>query len=132
MAVRVFHRDRPSARVPMIARDARLLAWPGVGAWSATITYVHMEPGEENVPHEHEYSEDMLFILAGRASIADLTNGTVHEIGAGDVIVVPQGLRHQVRADLGSRLESVGGPCPADLRMLEAAGLSVDPQDAPG
>ncbi|MGH2949751.1 MAG: cupin domain-containing protein [Solirubrobacteraceae bacterium] len=123
MAIRVFHRDRPGARVPMIASDARLVVWPGVGAWNANMNYVRMQPGEENVPHEHPVSEDTIMILDGRGTVADLTNGFELEFEAGRVIHVPPGIRHQVRADRGSRIVSVGGPCPADRGMLERAGV---------
>lgn len=37
MAIRVFHRDRPTAVVPMIARDARLVVWAGVEAYTANM-----------------------------------------------------------------------------------------------
>lgn len=123
MAIRVFHRDRPSHLVPMIARDARLVVWPGVGALTANMNYVDMQPGEENVPHLHAESEDAIYILDGRGTIRDFDNGRLLSFGAGQVVHVPVGLTHAVRADLGSRIESVGGPCPADFDMLRAAGV---------
>jgi hypothetical protein len=39
------------------------------------------------------------------------------------VIHVPPGVEHQVRADRGEEIVSVGGPCPADLDLLAKAGL---------
>lgn len=122
MSITVFHRDRPDRIVPMIARDARLVVWPGVGAQTANMNYVDMQPGERNVPHFHRLSEDTIFILDGRGSIADLDNDLVLEFSAGQVVHVPVGVRHAVAGDRGSRIESVGGPCPADLEMLEAIG----------
>jgi quercetin dioxygenase-like cupin family protein len=126
MAIRVFHRDDAEVRLPMIARDARLVVWPGVGAFSANMNYVFMEPGEANRPHAHEVSEDTIVILAGQGTIADLTHDRVHEFTAGQVVHVPPGIRHQVRADRGVAIESVGGPCPADLAGLRAAGVLND------
>jgi len=123
VGVRVFHRDRPDRRLPLIASDARLVVWPGTGAQTANMNYVRMEPGEENVPHVHPTSEDTIFVLAGRGSVADLTNGVVHEFEAGQVIHVPPGVEHQVRGDRGEVIVSVGGPCPADRALLQAAGL---------
>jgi quercetin dioxygenase-like cupin family protein len=123
MAIHVYHPDDASVRLPMIARDARLVVWPGVGAITANLNYVVMEPGEQNVPHSHPVSEDTIVVFAGEGTIADLTNGVEHPFGAGQVVHVPAGLRHQVRADRGSSLESVGGPCPADLDGLRAAGV---------
>jgi quercetin dioxygenase-like cupin family protein len=119
--VRLFHRDRPSRRVPMISSDARLVVFPGVGAETANMNYVRLEPGEENQPHAHAESEDTIVILSGRGSVDDLTNGATLEFEAGDVIHVPMGIEHRVKADRGSGVESVGGPCPADRAMLAAA-----------
>ena len=125
MAIRVFHRDRPTQTLPMIASDARLVIWPGVGAWEANMNYVVMEPGEENVPHIHPVSEDTIFIVEGRGTIRDLTNDRVLEIEAGQAVFVPAGVEHQVRADRGVRIVSVGGPCPADVELLRRAGVDL-------
>lgn len=123
MAVRVFHRDDPDQLMPMIASDARLVVWPGVGAMQANMNYVRMQPGEENVPHVHDRSEDTLFVLEGRGTVADLSNGRELEFGAGEVVHVPPGVEHQVRGSRGAEIVSVGGPCPADMDLLRAIGL---------
>lgn len=123
MAIRVFHPDEAETRLPMIARDARLVVWPGVDAWTANMNYVRMEAGEENVPHAHAESEDTIFILDGEGTINDLDNGTSHEFHAGQVVYVPAGLRHQVVGNRGVPVESVGGPCPADVAGLRRAGV---------
>src|SRR6185295_12186256 len=99
---RLFHRDRPSKRVPMISSDARLVVWIGVGARTANMNYVRLVPGEENVPHAHAESEDTILILSGRGSVDDLTNGSTLPFEAGQVIHVPVGLEHRVKADRGS------------------------------
>lgn len=126
MAIRVYHRDEASVRLPMIARDARLVVWPGVGALSANMNYVMMQGGEANVPHRHAVSEDTIVILAGEGTIANLDSGTTHPFSGGQVVHVPVGVQHQVRADRGSAIESVGGPCPADLAGLRRAGVLGD------
>jgi quercetin dioxygenase-like cupin family protein len=125
VAVHTFHRDEPDLLMPMISGDARLVVWPGVGAWDATMNYVVLEPGEENIPHNHPVSEDTIYILEGRGTVRDLTNDLELEFEAGQAIFVPVGLQHQVRADRGERVISVGGPCPADLVMLERAGAKI-------
>lgn len=128
MAIKVFHRDRPDLMLPMIARDARLVVWPGVGAHTANMNYVDMQPGERNVPHVHAESEDTIFVLDGKGTVEDLTHGLRIEFEAGQVVHVPAGVRHAVSADRGSRIESVGGPCPADRALLKALGaVSGDP-----
>src|SRR5215212_2578983 len=113
MAVRIFHRDESQVRLPPIAADARLVVWPGVGAWTANMNYVRMVPGEENVPHAHAESEDTIYVLSGEATVRDLDHGTEDVVRAGQVVFIPAGLRHQ----------GVGGPCPADRVALRAAGL---------
>jgi quercetin dioxygenase-like cupin family protein len=128
--VRLFHRDRPSRRVPLISSDARLVVWPGVGAWDANMNYVYMRAGEENRPHAHASSEDTIFVLEGEGTIEDLDNGRSHVFHGGQVVYVPAGLRHQVRGDRGSDVESVGGPCPADVAGLRAAGVLGEEQAA--
>jgi quercetin dioxygenase-like cupin family protein len=132
MAIRVFHRDGPHASLPMIASDARLIVWPGTGAETANMNYVSMEPGEQNVPHVHETSEDTIMILSGRGTVADLTNGRELEFQAGQVIHVPPAVQHQVRADRGTPVVSAGGPCPADRALLRRAGLLPDAPEQPG
>jgi quercetin dioxygenase-like cupin family protein len=119
MAIKVFHRDAPDKYMPMISNDARLVIWPGVGADFANMNYVVLEPGEENVPHAHTVSEDTIFILEGKGSVADLDNDTVLEFTAGDAVHVPPGVKHCVRADRDSRIVSVGGPCPPDPYLLK-------------
>ncbi|HEY2770800.1 MAG TPA: cupin domain-containing protein [Solirubrobacteraceae bacterium] len=126
MAIRVYHRDDASVRLPMIARDARLVVWPGVGAITANMNYVVMEAGEANVAHNHPMSEDTIVILDGEGVIEDLTHGIVHPFRSGQVVHVPVGIQHQVRAERGVAVESVGGPCPADLDGLRRAGALND------
>jgi quercetin dioxygenase-like cupin family protein len=128
VAIRVYHRDEASVRLPMIAGDARLVVWPGVGAISANMNYVMMQAGEANVPHRHPVSEDTIVIFAGEGTIANLDSGTTHHFAGGQVVHVPVGVQHQVRADRGSSIESVGGPCPADLAGLRRAGVLGEEQ----
>lgn len=122
MAIRTFHRDNPSMRLPLISKDARFVIWPGVGAWAANLNYVRLEPGEENVPHVHTLSEDTIFILDGEGTIRDYTNDIVLPFHAGCVVHVPVGVKHAVRADRGVGIVSVGGPAPADVPLLKAVG----------
>ena len=122
MAIKQFHRDEPDHYMPLISKDARLVVWPGVGSEMANMNYVVLEPGEENVPHAHSESEDTIFILEGRGSVADLDNDSVLEFEAGDAVHVPTGVKHAVRADRDSRIVSVGGPCPPDRHLLKLSG----------
>lgn len=132
MAIRVFHRDEAQTRMPFISRDARLVIWPGTGAWEANMNYVRMEPGEANVAHDHPVSEDTIYILAGEGTVEDVTNGVEYPFRAGHVIHVAPGVRHRVRADRGVAVDSVGGPCPADVAGLRGAGLLRADEGPPG
>ena len=120
--IRIFDPRSDGLPIPMISRQGRLVVWPGVGAEMATMVYVILEPGDANDPHEHEESDDTIAIVEGRGSIDNLSDGTTHEFEAGDVVFVRAGIRHKVKADRGSRIVAVGGPCPPDYRMLRASG----------
>lgn len=129
MAIRVFHRDHPTLRLPLISKDARFIVWPGTGAWNANMNYVRLEPGEANIPHIHTLSEDTIYILDGEGTVYDHTNGLSLPFHAGCVVHVPVGIKHAVAADRGVGIVSVGGPSPADVPMLKAAGaLRADAQ----
>jgi quercetin dioxygenase-like cupin family protein len=122
MAIRTFHRDRPSLRLPLISKDARFIVWPGEGAWNANMNFVRLEPGEENKPHIHVLSEDTIFILQGEGTIRDYTNDISLPFHAGCIVHVPVGVKHAVAADKGVEIVSVGGPSPADVPLLKAVG----------
>lgn len=121
MPVRIFDASRDGVPLPLIARHARLIVWPGVGARVASMNRVVLEPGEANVPHTHAESEDTIFVLEGRGTVRDFTNDVVLPVSAGCAIHVPEGIHHAVSAD--ERMVSVGGPCPPDLAMLRATGV---------
>lgn len=122
MSIRVFHRDHPTLRLPLISKDARFIVWPGVGAWDANMNYVVLEPGESNVPHVHTLSEDTIFILEGKGTAVDYTNGVSVPFHAGCVVHVPVGVKHAVMADQGVGIVSIGGPAPADVPLLKKVG----------
>lgn len=124
--VRIYHRDEPGLQVPFISRDARLVVWLGEGAVTANMNYVVLEPGERNKEHVHAVSEDTIHILEGRGTAENITTGEKLAFGPGDTIHIEIGFWHAVAADQGERVVSVGGPCPADVNMLRAAGVDVD------
>ncbi|RVT92313.1 cupin domain-containing protein [Rhodovarius crocodyli] len=126
MAIKIFHRDTPSMRLPLISKDARFVIWLGEGAETANMNYVLMEPGEQNVPHIHAESEDTIFVLEGEGTVRDHDRGTELPFRAGQAIHVPVGRKHAVYADKGVSTISVGGPCPADKGLLRAAGILKD------
>ena len=110
MAIRVFHRDKPDRMLPIISRDARLIVWPGVGAMTANMNYVRMEPGEANVPHIHAESEDTIFILEGQGTIEDFDNDARLPFHAGQALHVPIGVKHAVRPTEASAWSAPAAP----------------------
>lgn len=122
--VLVLDPRRDGVPLPVIGRQVRLVVWPGMGARIATMNFAILEPGEENQPHTHEESDDVIAVFEGGGSIDDLTNGGTHEFSAGDVVFVRAGIHHKVKADRGVALVSAGGPCPPDYGMLRALGLA--------
>jgi quercetin dioxygenase-like cupin family protein len=124
--ITTHHRDRPGLLVPFISADARLVVWLGVGAVTANMNYVVLEPGERNKEHVHAFSEDTIHILAGHGTAENVTAGASVPFGPGDTIHIEIGVWHAIAADRGERVVSVGGPCPVDTNMLRAAGVDVD------
>jgi quercetin dioxygenase-like cupin family protein len=124
--VTVYHQDTPGLMVPFISADARLVVWLGTGARTANMNYVILQPGERNKEHVHRYSEDTIHVLQGHGTAEDLTRGRRLPVGPGDTVHIKPGTWHAVAADQGEVVISVGGPCPADLDMLRAAGVDVD------
>lgn len=124
--ITTYHIDRPGLMVPFISDDARMVVWLGAGAVTANLNYVVLEPGERNKEHVHAYSEDTIHILEGHGTAENVSTGEKLPIGPGDTVQIDVGTWHAVAADRGERMVSVGGPCPADVNMLRAAGVDVD------
>jgi quercetin dioxygenase-like cupin family protein len=118
--------DGDIVQVPFISRDARLVVWLGTSAVTANMNYVIMQPGERNREHVHDVSEDTIHILEGHGTAENVTTGEHLPFGPGDTVHIEIGYWHAVSANRGERIVSVGGPCPADLKMLQAAGVDVD------
>jgi quercetin dioxygenase-like cupin family protein len=119
--IRVFDPSCEGTPLPMISRRARLVVWSGVGARQAQMNYVILEPQEANVPHRHEHSEDTIFVIEGRGTVSNLDRQTAYPVTAGQIVHVPEGIAHAVRAV--TRMISLGGPVPPDEAMIRRAGL---------
>ena len=109
-------RAKPDELLPMIASDARLIVWPGTGSRDGEHELRAHAARRGEHPPQPPVSEDTIFVLSGKGTIADLTNDRVLEFEAGQVLHVPPGVQHQVRGDRGEEIVSVGGPSPADGR----------------
>ena len=69
------------------------LATPSRGSLDTSVWRVRTEPGTEPTPHSLT-REEVFFVLAGHASVR--LDGESAEAGAGDVIVVPVGVRFEL------------------------------------
>ena len=120
MGFRVYRVDRDFTPFPVIkgGGDARMVMGASTGATTRTMGYVVMKPGQENVPHRHPASEDIIYILQGHGTAVDLDSGTTHPYRPGSVILVSTGTRHAVTSAGPDDYISIGGPCPPDHSML--------------
>jgi len=120
MGFRVYHVDRDFTPFPLIkgGGDARMVMGASTGAQTRTMGYVVMNAGQENVPHRHPASEDILYVLEGHGSGRDLDTGEEHPYGPGAVVLVTVGTRHALRCAGEADYVSIGGPCPPDRSML--------------
>ena len=80
MAIRVFHCDEATVRLPMIARDARLVVWPGVGAISANI-----DPRESLLAPASDAQVRRLWRDSRVVSLADAGDAVFSSAAQGDL-----------------------------------------------
>ncbi|MCL6457054.1 MAG: cupin domain-containing protein [Gorillibacterium sp.] len=57
---------------------------------------IELYPGKNTSYHQHQYRKEVWTILAGRGQV--MLNEVLQEIGPGDVLQIPSGTRHAVRA----------------------------------
>jgi quercetin dioxygenase-like cupin family protein len=57
----------------------------------ATLLELALEPGAGAGPHTHIREDETMAVLAGRLLVDD---GERHDLGPGDAIVLPRGVRH--------------------------------------
>ncbi|MBB6174283.1 putative monooxygenase [Nocardiopsis mwathae] len=65
-----------------------------VGSTSGFGGVVRLRPGEFVTEHYHPYSEEFLHVVAGRLEMR--LNGEPVELGPGDSLLVPTGVRHRL------------------------------------
>jgi len=63
------------------------------GAWN-TVEHVTLLPGASIGEHVHDRTEEIYYILSGRAEMR--MNAEVHQVRAGDLITTPIGARHAI------------------------------------
>jgi len=126
MAIKVLRVDRDFVKIPLVKGGfARGVIWPGMGAKYAGMNYFVMKPGEENVPHIHERSENIFYVIQGRGLAIDGDAGIEHPIEKGCVVYVQPRTTHMVRSLGPKDYISVDFQCPPDLKLYER--LKVKP-----
>lgn len=72
-----------------------LLAHRNSAIRNQSLAEARLRPGQATTPHYHPRAEEIYYILEGRGSM-DLA-GETREVGPGDAIAIPPGLRHTIR-----------------------------------
>ena len=65
------------------------------GSETLTLGRVTINPGQSNPEHYHPNCDEVLYVLEG--DIEHSIDGTWYPLSAGDMIHIPQGLKHQAR-----------------------------------
>src|SRR5207244_2068270 len=87
---------QPPAIVSAIYDGVTLHAIGGEQILLCRVTY---EPGKQVPDHAHEYTEQVMAIVDGEASVT--VAGETHDVKAGDVVVINRGVRHSVSSAKG-------------------------------
>jgi len=124
MAIRILKLNKDYVLIPLIKGGmAKAIIWPGMGAKFASMHYVEMKPGEENILHMHEYSEDVFYVVQGRGVVVDGNTGKEYPFEKGNFVYVEPGTIHAVKSFGPENFISVGGPAPPDTDLYIKAGL---------
>lgn len=78
---------------------------------AATMT---LEPGGSTggPANSHPDSDQWLYVRAGQGEA--VVEGSTHEVGAGDLLLIEAGETHEIRADANAALETVNVYAPPD------------------
>ena len=124
MSIKVLDINRDYVEIPIVnGGQAKAIIWPGMGAKNCALHYVVMKPGQENIPHVHQESEDIIFVIQGKGVVVDLDHGKEYPFGPGSVIYIPPGIRHTVKSYGPEDYIVVGAQSPFDLDLYKRAGL---------
>jgi quercetin dioxygenase-like cupin family protein len=118
-SIRILDVNKDYVEIPLLkgGKKAKAIVHPGMGAKYASLNYVVMEPGDENILHVHKDSDDVIYIIQGEGVIAD-GEGNESKFKKGDVIFIPAGTPHAVKARGKKPYIGIGGPQPPDQAMF--------------
>lgn len=107
-----------------VGGNGKAVVWPGMGAKHCALHYVVMKPGENNIPHVHTATEDVIYVLQGEGFVENGDTGEQTPFKQGQVIFVPVGVKHAVQARGGQDYIAVGAQAPFDLEFYKRSGLT--------
>ena len=91
----VNHRDT----VPFTTADGstirELLAHRNSAICQQSLAEARLKPGCATVPHHHAVTEEIYYILTGTAAMT--LGSETRDVGPGDAIAIPPGIRHTIR-----------------------------------
>ena len=71
-----------------------LLAHRNSAIRNQSLAEARIAPGESTAPHFHPVAEEIYYLLEGRGRMQ--IEAEICEVGPGDAIAIPPGLRHQI------------------------------------
>jgi len=84
--------------VPFTTADGstirELLASRNSAIRNQSLAEARLAPGKATTPHHHAVTEEIYYILSGRAMMT--LGGDSREVGPGDAIAIPPGVRHTI------------------------------------
>jgi quercetin dioxygenase-like cupin family protein len=80
-------------------------------AQAAEVFIVVLAPGEAPPLHQHDDTEQIFYILAGRGLLTVGTEGETHNVAPGDVVRVPARTPHSIRAQGEAGLRYLAVDC---------------------
>jgi mannose-6-phosphate isomerase-like protein (cupin superfamily) len=100
--------------------SARAVVWPGMGARLRSMHRISLAPGSRTIEMAHR-SDAVYYVMSGGGEAVDRRTGTLDALVEGSMAHIDAGTPYELVAG-GDGMELVGGPCPADASLYEAAG----------
>lgn len=119
-AVRVLSVTEASPEVPLLEGDGRAVAivWPGVGARERSMHLIELPRNGRTRLVQHP-SEAVFYVRGGSGRVSGPEDGD-QEIVEGSMIHIGPGTSYRFEAG-GDGLDLLGGPCPFDPALYDAA-----------
>ena len=85
--------------VPFTTADGstirELLAHRNSAIRQQSLAEARLKPGSATIPHHHAVTEEIYYILTGTAAMT--LGDETRDVGPGDAIAIPAGIRHTIR-----------------------------------